>query len=83
LLTCTAVYQYDETNVMQFSFNLFENQGLLHVSSITCSSSGGSSQTARGVLRACYVSWLCHAIWHYTHAMYHVPFEERLLRMSR
>jgi hypothetical protein len=30
----------------------------LHVSSITCSSSGGATQMALGILRACYVSWL-------------------------
>jgi hypothetical protein len=30
----------------------------LHVSSITCSSSGGVTQTALGVFRVCYVSWL-------------------------
>jgi hypothetical protein len=32
-----------------------ENQGPLHVSSITCSTSGGATQTAFGILRA-YVS---------------------------
>jgi hypothetical protein len=38
-----------------------ENQGPLyvHVSSITCSASGGTTQTALGILRA-WVSWLCH-----------------------
>jgi hypothetical protein len=28
----------------------------LHISSITCPSSGGSAQTALGILRACYVA---------------------------
>jgi hypothetical protein len=32
------------------------------VSSITCSSSGGATQAALGILRACYVSWL-HQDW--------------------
>jgi hypothetical protein len=52
------VYQYNETNVMHFSFNLLRIKGPLHVSSITCSSSGGASQTAFGIMRACYVSWM-------------------------
>jgi hypothetical protein len=37
-----------------------ENQRSLHVSSITCPSSGGSAQKAFGILRACNVSWLWH-----------------------
>jgi hypothetical protein len=37
-----------------------ENQGPIHVSSITCSSSGGASQTACGKLHAYNVSWLWH-----------------------
>jgi hypothetical protein len=37
-----------------------ENQRPLHVSSITCSSSGGASKTAFGILRAYNVSWLWH-----------------------
>jgi hypothetical protein len=36
--------------------------GPLHVSNITCSSSGGSEQTAFGILRSCYASWL-HQDW--------------------
>jgi hypothetical protein len=51
------VYQYSETNVMQFLFKLLRIK-CLHVSSITCSSSGGATQAALGILRACYVSWL-------------------------
>jgi hypothetical protein len=35
-----------------------KNNGPLYVSSITCSSSGGVTQTALGILRACYVSRL-------------------------
>jgi hypothetical protein len=54
-----------------FFIQFIENQEPLHVSSISCSSSGGASQTAFGILRA-YVSWLCHdfsetaivASWH-------------------
>jgi hypothetical protein len=37
----------------------------LHVSSITYSSSGGATQAALGILRACYVSWL-HKVWSVT-----------------
>jgi hypothetical protein len=37
-----------------------ENQWPLHVSSITCSSSGGVTQTAFGKLRAYNASWLWH-----------------------
>jgi hypothetical protein len=37
-----------------------DNQGRLNVSSITCISSGGSAQTAFGILHAFYVSWLWH-----------------------
>jgi hypothetical protein len=37
-----------------------ENQVSLHISSITCSSSGGATQTAPGILRAYNISCLCH-----------------------
>jgi hypothetical protein len=37
-----------------------DSQRPLHVSSITCSSSGGATQTAFGILRAYNVSWLWH-----------------------
>jgi hypothetical protein len=61
-----------------------ENQGHLHVSSITCLTSGGATQMAFGILRAYNVSWLWHccsncnsatANWHYTHAIYQMPFD--------
>jgi hypothetical protein len=51
-------YQYNETNVRHVLFNLLRIKGLLYVSSITCSSSGGDTQTALGILRACNVSLL-------------------------
>jgi hypothetical protein len=35
-----------------------KNQGLLHVSSITCSSSWAATDAALGIYRAWYVSWL-------------------------
>jgi hypothetical protein len=54
---CIIVYQYDETNVMQFSLNLLRIKGPLHVSSFTCSSSGGAPQTVLGILRAYNVSF--------------------------
>jgi hypothetical protein len=46
-----------------------ENQRPLHVSSITCSSSGGTTQTAFGILRA-YGCGPCHSHLHYTHVIY-------------
>jgi hypothetical protein len=54
---CITIYQYSDT---QLFIQFIQNQGLLHVSSITYSSSGGSKQTALGVLCAYNVSWLCH-----------------------
>jgi hypothetical protein len=42
--------QHNETNVMHFSFNSLGINGPLHVSSITCSSSGGVTQTAFGII---------------------------------
>jgi hypothetical protein len=47
--------QYSEINVMHFLFSLLRIKGLYRLS-ITCSSSGGSTQVALGILRACYVS---------------------------
>jgi hypothetical protein len=38
--------------------HFIKSYGPPHVSSITCSSSGGATQTALAVFRACYVSWL-------------------------
>jgi hypothetical protein len=38
---CIIVYQYSETNVMHFLFDLVRIKDLLHVSSINCSSPGG------------------------------------------
>jgi hypothetical protein len=61
-LPCIIVYQYSETNVMNFSFNFIKNDGPLHVSSATCSPLEFAAQTAVGILRACYVSWL-HQDW--------------------
>jgi hypothetical protein len=55
---CITVCQYSETNVIHFLFSLLRIKSLLHVSSITSSSLGGATQTAFGILRACYVSWL-------------------------
>jgi hypothetical protein len=46
--------RYNET--IQF----IENQKPLRVSIITCSSSGGDTQAALGILRAYNVSWLCY-----------------------
>jgi hypothetical protein len=48
------VRQYSETNVMHFLFSLLRINGLLHVSSITCLSSGGAAQAAFGIVRTLY-----------------------------
>jgi hypothetical protein len=57
LCNSNSVSQYSETNVIHFLFNLLGITGRLHASSITCSSSGGATHTALGILRA-YVSRL-------------------------
>jgi hypothetical protein len=57
---CIIVYQCNKTNVMHFSFSLLRIKGPVHVSSITCSSLGGVTQTAFGILRAYNVS--CSAV---------------------
>jgi hypothetical protein len=50
--------QHSETNVMHFLFNLSRIKGL-YMFLVTCySSSGDTTQTALGILRVCYVSWL-------------------------
>jgi hypothetical protein len=53
--------QYSE---MHFSFSLLRIKSLYMI--ITCSSSGVETQTALDILRACYVSWLCHDQPQYT-----------------
>jgi hypothetical protein len=40
------------------SIQFIKNQGPPHVSSFACSSLSGAAQTALGIWRACYVSWL-------------------------
>jgi hypothetical protein len=50
--------QWNQRDALFIQF--IENQGTLHVSSITCSSSGCATQTAFGILRAYNVSWLWH-----------------------
>jgi hypothetical protein len=62
-LTQHLLNQYSESNVMQFLLNfLIKNQGPLHVSSITCSSLGGATQTEIDILRACYVPFVQHLL---------------------
>jgi hypothetical protein len=62
LNTCSTInngvlpVQWKQRDAISIQF--IKNQGPLHVSSITCSSSEGAIQTALGILRACYVSWL-------------------------
>jgi hypothetical protein len=53
-----SALQFSETNVMHFLFSLLRIKGLYMFPSLTCSSLGGVTQTALGILRACYVSWL-------------------------
>jgi hypothetical protein len=55
-----SIYQYNATKVMHFSFSLLRIKGSLYVSSITCSSSWGTAQTAFGILLAYNVSWQWH-----------------------
>jgi hypothetical protein len=62
--------QWNQRDALSIQF--IENWEPLHVSSITCSSSGGFAQLELGILRACYVSWLHPgaANWRNTHAVY-------------
>jgi hypothetical protein len=76
---CITVYQYSETNVMHFLFSLLRIKDR-YVLSITCSSSGGTTQMALGILHVCYVSWphqewsgTSAANWN-THTIHQVPF---------
>jgi hypothetical protein len=48
---------WNQSDALFIQFN--ENQEPLYVSSITCASSGGTTQAAFGILLA-YVSWLWH-----------------------
>jgi hypothetical protein len=72
------ILQYNETNVMHFSFKFIENKGPLHVSSITSLSSGGPAQTALGILRA-YNSVGCAMVavslqsWYSQRTQYTIP----------
>jgi phosphate/sulfate permease len=50
---------------MHFLLSLLRTKGLYIFSSITLSFSGGASQTALGILCACYISWL-HQEWSVT-----------------
>jgi hypothetical protein len=86
------VYQYNETNVMHFLFNLFRIKGPLHVSSITHSSLGGAAHTAFGILHAYITSVDCDMVavqpHHsqltlYTHAIYQMLYVQLLPRMSK
>jgi hypothetical protein len=63
----------------------------LHVSSITCSSSGGNTQAVLGILLACCQlaapGLKCNinigaANWYNTHILYQVPLVQLFLRMS-
>jgi hypothetical protein len=56
----STVYQNYDNKGNALFIQFIENKRPLHVSSITCSSSGGFTQTELGILRAYNVSCLCH-----------------------
>jgi hypothetical protein len=55
---CTIVYQYSETNVMNFLFNLLRIKSLYMFQVLLAHPKGVAAQDALDILRACYVSWL-------------------------
>jgi hypothetical protein len=57
---CIIVCQIWWNQRYAFFIQFIENQGSLRVSSITCSSSGGTAQAVLSILRAYNVSWLWH-----------------------
>jgi hypothetical protein len=63
-LRTTSKLNKNISTVKPMWFTLYEvkTKVPLHVWSITCSSSGGAIQTALGILRARYVSWI-HQDW--------------------
>jgi hypothetical protein len=71
-------FSYQESNKTLFNdWTVVTLQYTTLGSSITCSSSGGTTQTKLVILHACYVSWLHHpgpASQYDTHAIYQVPF---------
>jgi hypothetical protein len=96
---CITVYKYSETNVMHFLFSLLRIKGLyvfrallahpqegLHKQHLIycvvfCQLEGtrigtGASDTSSALT-------LVAANWHNTHAIYQVPFVQRILRMSK
>jgi hypothetical protein len=99
----TFEYQYSETNVMQFLFSLLRIKGLymfrallahpqeaLHKRQLVYCMRVMSTQTAVGILHACYVSWLHQdfsgtgaAYIHNTHAVYQLLFMQLLPKMSK
>jgi hypothetical protein len=67
------------------SFQFIENQGPVHVLNITCSSSGGSTQMAFGILAVARFQFHCDRVTangHYTHIVNQMLFVQQLLRMS-
>jgi hypothetical protein len=72
---CISV-QWNQCDALFFQF--IENQGPLHVSSITCSSSGGATQTEFGILRAYNVKWL----WHGCNETAAVPHPTDIIRTN-
>jgi hypothetical protein len=58
LLTCIIVYQYSETNLTHFLFNLLTIKGLYMFRALPARPQEGVTQAALCILRECYVSWL-------------------------
>jgi hypothetical protein len=52
------INQYNENQHDALSIQFIKNEWPVHVLSITCSSSGGVTQTTLGILCACCISWL-------------------------
>jgi hypothetical protein len=90
-LNCSVLSKYRIVSIVKptwWTFYSIYVLRIVHVSSITSSSSGGAAQTTLGKLHACYVSWLHQdwsgvASWHNTHAICQLSFVQSLLRMSK
>jgi hypothetical protein len=79
-LGVVSISKWNQRDAIFIQF--IENQRPLRVSNIICSSSGGVSQTAFGILRKCNTANRATANWHYTHTIYQMPFVPCLMRMT-
>jgi hypothetical protein len=91
---CVIAYQYNETNVMHFSFNLLRIKSLYMFRALLAQLQEALQKRhlvycVRIMSVGCgtiAVKWNCNpatANWHHTHAIYQMPFVWRLLRMSK